>query len=57
MGGVQRDAHLPDPARAAAYDAVYAEYRTLHDYFGRGTNEVMRRLRAIRREVHAGGTA
>jgi L-ribulokinase len=57
MGGVQRGAHLPDPARAAAYDAVYAEYRQLHDYFGRGTNEVMRRLRAIRREAHAGGAA
>lgn len=57
MGGVQRDAHRPDPVRAAAYDAVYAEYRQLHDYFGRGANEVMRRLRAIRREAHAGGAA
>ena len=57
MGGVQRDAHLPDPERAAAYDAVYAEYRTLHDYFGRGGNEVMRRLRSIRRAAHAGGAA
>ncbi len=57
MGGIQRDAHLPDPERAAAYDAVYAEYRTLHDYFGRGGNEVMRRLRSIRRAAHAGGAA
>lgn len=57
MGGIQRDAHLPDPERAAAYDAVYAEYRTLHDYFGRGSNEVMRRLRSIRRAAHTGGAA
>ena len=44
-------AYRPDPERAAAYDALYAEYRTLHDYFGRGANDVMQRLRAIRREA------
>lgn len=53
MGGVERAAHTPDPERAAAYRKLYAEYRTLHDYFGRGTNEVMRRLKAIRREALA----
>jgi len=57
MGGVERGAYRPDPARATAYDALFAEYRTLHDYFGRGTNDVMRRLRAIRRAAHAGGAA
>ena len=35
--------------RAAAYDELYAEYRTLHDYFGRGANDVMHRLKARRR--------
>jgi L-ribulokinase len=30
------------------YDELYAEYVRLHDYFGRGANEVMHRLRAIR---------
>jgi L-ribulokinase len=49
MGGVDRAVYTPDPARVAAYDALYAEYRTLHDYFGRGANDVMRRLKAIRR--------
>jgi L-ribulokinase len=38
----------PDPATKAAYDALFAEYRTLHDYFGRGANDVMRRLRDVR---------
>jgi L-ribulokinase len=38
----------PDPKRADAYDALYTEYRTLHDYFGRGGNDVLHRLRAIR---------
>jgi L-ribulokinase len=48
MGGVDAAVYEPDPDRVEAYDALYAEYRTLHDYFGRGTNEVMQRLRAIR---------
>ena len=54
MGRVDRDVYRPDPQRARAYDALYAEYRTLHDHFGRGGNEVMRRLKAIRRRAHAG---
>ena len=37
--------------RAAVYDRLYAEYSALHDYFGRGANDVMHRLRAIRREA------
>jgi L-ribulokinase len=48
MGRLERRAYTPDPARAAAYDKLYAEYRTLHDHFGRGGNEVMHRLRALR---------
>ncbi|MFF4889316.1 ribulokinase [Micromonospora chersina] len=48
MGRVDRDVYRPDPGRARAYDALYAEYRTLHDHFGRGGNDVMSRLRAIR---------
>jgi L-ribulokinase len=30
------------------YDELYAEYVRLHDYFGRGENKAMYRLRAIR---------
>ncbi|MBV9207382.1 MAG: ribulokinase [Actinobacteria bacterium] len=48
MGRVRQDVYRPDPARADVYDELYAEYVRLHDYFGRGTNEVMYRLRAIR---------
>jgi sugar (pentulose or hexulose) kinase len=32
---------------------LFAEYVTIHDYFGRGMNDVMRRLKALRREVRA----
>ena len=48
MGSVRSERYLPDPERADAYDALFAEYRLLHDHFGRGGNDVMRRLRAIR---------
>ena len=44
-----RDEHyLPDADAVAVYDELYAEYKTLHDYFGRGANDAMKRLRAIR---------
>src|SRR6202167_6164748 len=48
MGRLQPDVYLPDAARADVYDELYAEYVQLHDYFGRGGNSVMHRLRAIR---------
>lgn len=52
MGRVVRDAYLPDEGRAAAYDRLFAEYRLLHDAFGRDPG-TMRRLRALRREAVA----
>ncbi|GAB2664559.1 ribulokinase [Nocardia goodfellowii] len=48
MGRVSNAAYLPDPGRVTAYDALYAEYRTLHDHFGRGGTQVLHRLRRIR---------
>ena len=51
MGSVERAVYQPVPAHVAAYDELYAEYTTLHDYFGRGGNDVMHRLAARRREV------
>jgi L-ribulokinase len=61
MGALRRDVYRPDPAAADAYDRLYAEYRGLHDYFGRGSespghgggNDVMHRLKDIRREALA----
>ena len=45
--------YTPIQAHRAAYDALYAEYMTLHDSFGRGGNDVMKRLRALRRAAAA----
>ena len=51
MGGRQENAYVPDAERADAYDRLYAEYRTLHDYFGDG--RMLHKLRAIRNEASA----
>ncbi|PWU49096.1 ribulokinase [Micromonospora globispora] len=48
MGAAHRETWHPDPARAAGYDELYAEYRALHDHFGRGGTDVLHRLRALR---------
>jgi L-ribulokinase len=48
MGIKHDNVYRPDPASADVYDELYAEYVRLHDYFGRGGNEVMHRLRALR---------
>jgi L-ribulokinase len=56
MGRVHPDVYRPDAARADVYDELYAEYVRLHDYFGRGANEVMYRLRAIRDRALEGGS-
>ena len=57
MGKVTRNAYEPDKAAAELYDRLFAEYTLLHDYFGRGGNDVMHRLSALRREGHDGGTS
>ncbi|NJQ16466.1 ribulokinase [Streptomyces bohaiensis] len=51
MGAVDRAVHRPDPAATAVYDQLFAEYRALHDTFGRGANDVMHTLRALRRSA------
>ena len=51
MGRRHAAAFSPDPASAAIYDQLYAEYVLLHDYLGRGVNEVMHRLRVLRDQV------
>jgi len=57
MGGMRRSVYVPDPASADVYDQLYAEYVALHDYFGRGANEVLHRLRDLRDRVPRGAEA
>jgi len=49
MGKLKDTVYMPDKKRAAVYDKLYDEYTILHDYFGRGANDVMKRLKAIKK--------
>jgi len=54
MAGLKDVVYKPDPDRAAIYEELYREYVQLHDYFGRGANDVMKRLKALRARVRQG---
>jgi L-ribulokinase len=53
MARLRDESYHPRSAHQAIYDKLYAEYATLHDYFGRGENDVMKRLKALRTEILA----
>ena len=54
MGAEPGDVYTPIPKNVAAYEELFQEYRTLHDYFGRGGNDVMHRLKSIQRRAAHG---
>ncbi len=39
--------YKPDSEAHEKYNKLYSEYKTLHDYFGKGGNNVMKRIRNI----------
>jgi L-ribulokinase len=43
--------YKPIPENQAVYDKLYADYVVLYDYFGRGANDVMKRLKATKAEI------
>lgn len=49
MGKVKDTVYEPIHENVLIYDKLFAEYRTLHDYFGRGENDVMKRLKEIKK--------
>jgi L-ribulokinase len=55
MASLKDVVYKPTPAHKAIYDQIYAEYVNLHDYFGRGANDVMKRLKALRQQILANG--
>lgn len=50
MSNLRDTAYAPIPEHQRIYDQLYAEYVHLHDYFGRGGNDVMKRLKHLREE-------
>ncbi|MEA3549488.1 MULTISPECIES: ribulokinase [unclassified Pseudarthrobacter] len=51
MGSEPGEVYTPIPENVAAYEELFQEYKALHDYFGRGGNDVMHRLKAIQRKA------
>ncbi|HOJ11850.1 MAG TPA: ribulokinase [Clostridiales bacterium] len=50
MAKVKDKYYKPNSKNVKVYDKLYAEYKQLHDYFGRGENDVMKRLKEIKRQ-------
>ncbi len=55
MGKLRDEVVQPVAAHRVVYDQIYADYRRLHDYFGRGENDVMKRLRGLRHAARSAG--
>ncbi|MDT0170627.1 ribulokinase [Pseudarthrobacter sp. BRE9] len=53
MGAEPGEVYSPIPENVAAYEELFQEYKALHDYFGRGGNDVMHRLKAIQRKARS----
>ncbi len=53
MGRSEKAKFKPIAGNVEIYRELYQEYTRLHDYFGRGDNEVMHRLRRLRRDAVA----
>jgi len=51
MGKVKEEYYKPIPENVEVYTKIYAEYNILHDYFGRGENDVMKRLKKIKAQA------
>ncbi|NMD70394.1 ribulokinase [Bacillus sp. DNRA2] len=51
MARVKDDVIKPIAENAVIYDKLFAEYKRLHDYFGRGENDVMKVLMSLRKSA------
>ena len=51
MGKVKRGVYRPIPENVASYSQLFAEYTKLHDYFGRGSINIMHDLKQLQRNA------
>ncbi|ROR26385.1 L-ribulokinase [Mobilisporobacter senegalensis] len=51
MGKVEEEYYKPIKENVLMYDRLYKEYERLHDYLGKGENDVMKHLKAIKTEA------
>ncbi len=52
MGKLSDVVVTPNQENKAIYDQLYADYKLLYNYFGRGENDVMKRLKNLRRQQY-----
>lgn len=57
MAGLRKKTFQPKKEAQTIYNRLFDEYRSLHDYFGRGGNSIMKRLKALRDECRRGQPA
>ena len=50
MAHLEDKVYQPQPENVKIYKKLYQEYERLHDYFGRGDNDVMKRLKDIKQK-------
>ncbi|MBU3072121.1 ribulokinase [Clostridium estertheticum] len=55
MARLKENSIKPIPENVKRYEAIYKEYVKLHDYFGRGANDVMKHLKKIKESVSKEG--
>jgi L-ribulokinase len=53
MARLKDEVYAPIAEHKTIYDQIYAEYARLHDHFGRGENDVMKRLKQLKASVQA----
>ena len=51
LGWIKDTVYYPKQENVKTYNAIFEEYVILHDYFGRGANDVLKRLKAIKKSV------
>jgi L-ribulokinase len=51
MARLRDESFQPTAENKGIYDQLFAEYVTLHDYFGRGANDVMKHLKQLKVKV------
>jgi L-ribulokinase len=51
MGKLQDIVYTPNAENSKTYSKIYAEYELLHNYFGKGANDAMKRLKEIEKQA------
>jgi L-ribulokinase len=51
MAKLKDECYKPIPENTKIYNKLYEDYKTLYNYFGRGSNDVMKRLKRLKAEA------